>query len=173
MNSAYFTFIARPVWPQRAGRNHRVVQYLPLANNFKTELIWVICKVILITSKSCTDEQPKYQDFTQPCVSSKGPYKPTDRFTLRLTSRPALSSRTEYALFRTARLMRLVDFFWTRHWWQGIHRIWRENSNDSNDTRYCSSWLSQKTTIQTLQFTFQQSFWQVQLMVMFMDRIDV
>ena len=31
------------------------------------------------------------------------------RYNLRLTYRPTLSSRTEYALFQTAGLMRLVD----------------------------------------------------------------
>ena len=77
---------------------------------------------------------------------------------LRLNYRPTLSSWTESALFWTAGLMRLVDF-WTWHWWQGIHRIRRENSNDSNDTRYCSSWLSQKTTTPPFSIHFPVIFW--------------
>ena len=47
-------------------------------------------------------------------------------------------------------------------WWtprQGIPRIRRENSNDSNDTRYCSSWLSQKTTTPPFSIHFPVIFW--------------
>ena len=35
----------------------------------QTRLIWT-------TRKYCNYEQPKYRAFTQPCVSSNGPYKP-------------------------------------------------------------------------------------------------